>query len=1082
MSTYTNPYNKFKQIIDLAHREGHGTINGKDLGVTSIPPELFMPKSLRVIELDLSLNKLSALPPQIGTLTGLKHLYFEGNLLRELPSQICHLINLETIAIDDNPLPIDMINAYRKGNYARPPQRGRDALPFLEYCWNQTYGPDNPNPYSQRIQEAAAMNAPRPSALPTLGPSLIGLKYERAPNATFDSALVQSAMNYAPTGVFRNGISPTGLDIQQTMIGSALPSFSAAPYTKSKKKKEFFAMGGPVEASTPPPSNPSPLRAGHRGQLPISPNFQSNVACLPTAAQLPPSMQSNSPSKRFSPVPSRTSPGGNLPGVSGSSISPSRRNRPNAYYGSESSAPQFFAGKEMGPRTQEAWNYLQQKQQEANSVVKGSDLLNDGSQQQQQQQQQQQIMSFEGGGGSTHDPSYQPSVGPAAFANTFNADAPGLSPSTMIANGLSPDKKISPSRLNPVNMTFSTSPTAADNHFRYKKKGGALLTNANGETTFANPAEKFQLIREGQDGGGVLQGSPASAEPSSFLDQHYLHQQQQGLQQQGKLARSPHDFASLNRQAKAKEPQYSSSPNFIAQSSPPHKVNPTMLQGPPNPDYHGALPEDVPLNPANHRPFPGFHPAYGTLANGNENRDPVRAGPRTNPDVKARDLDTSMNLFDHQEHVGHRRNPGANEANSSVSPSQMLKVKKKNASLPPAARFAMTNFEFAQSDFPTPPNRSNLPNQMFKTVMDNSQQSRFVKPGKARNQLQSHNVTNPYVNLEQPTPHYNPNVARFKAMKREKDHQKAMDMATNQQEQFFHVPQQGTNGYNKGPIPGTWEDGPPASQMPPGVDDNIVNQMMANNSGPGFRSDSVVHFTEDADLIPVQMPTHTLNNAIGQIASNDWRANFEACDSLRSLAIHHSDVLQPHLSAIIPKVTSLVLNLRTELAQNAMLCLSCLCRCLQSNMDPYLGIILHSLIKRAAFGSSVLAGVALQALQMLVSACTGPTVFPAVFHHLKDKDARSKAVCCNALAMCIQAQQDPSFLFYRQFLSDFLREVGPALYEGSEVCRNAAATALTVLIQRAKQSHQLMPLQSALESANPALVDRLNQVAAAALG
>jgi len=57
------------------------------------------------IEKAISNNQLQPLPPPIGSLVGLQHLYLSNNQIRTLPPEIGRLVNLQSLFLEDNQLP-----------------------------------------------------------------------------------------------------------------------------------------------------------------------------------------------------------------------------------------------------------------------------------------------------------------------------------------------------------------------------------------------------------------------------------------------------------------------------------------------------------------------------------------------------------------------------------------------------------------------------------------------------------------------------------------------------------------------------------------------------------------------------------------------------------------------------------------------------------------------------------------------------------------------------------------------------------------------------------------------------------------
>jgi len=76
------------------------TLSGE--GITTIPPEIG--ELTQVVKLNLKDNKLISLPPEIGKLTNLQRLYLSNNKITELPPEIGQLENLEIIYAGNNKL------------------------------------------------------------------------------------------------------------------------------------------------------------------------------------------------------------------------------------------------------------------------------------------------------------------------------------------------------------------------------------------------------------------------------------------------------------------------------------------------------------------------------------------------------------------------------------------------------------------------------------------------------------------------------------------------------------------------------------------------------------------------------------------------------------------------------------------------------------------------------------------------------------------------------------------------------------------------------------------------------------------
>lgn len=79
-----------------------GILHLNDLGLTSIPPEVFQLTNL--VRLDLGWNELSQLPAQIGTLTNLEQLWVNSNPLISLPVEIEKCRKLRVLDLRDTEL------------------------------------------------------------------------------------------------------------------------------------------------------------------------------------------------------------------------------------------------------------------------------------------------------------------------------------------------------------------------------------------------------------------------------------------------------------------------------------------------------------------------------------------------------------------------------------------------------------------------------------------------------------------------------------------------------------------------------------------------------------------------------------------------------------------------------------------------------------------------------------------------------------------------------------------------------------------------------------------------------------------
>ena len=86
-----------KTITDM-----RGKLLLKGLGLTKVPPEIGQLSNLE--HLWLGDNQLTTVPPEIGQLTNLQGLWLSNNLLTSIPSEIGQLYNLKNLSLSQNQL------------------------------------------------------------------------------------------------------------------------------------------------------------------------------------------------------------------------------------------------------------------------------------------------------------------------------------------------------------------------------------------------------------------------------------------------------------------------------------------------------------------------------------------------------------------------------------------------------------------------------------------------------------------------------------------------------------------------------------------------------------------------------------------------------------------------------------------------------------------------------------------------------------------------------------------------------------------------------------------------------------------
>jgi len=86
--------------IEIEKRLRTGTLNFRDAAISEVPLELF--ELTHLTKLDLSRNRLTALPSDIEKLTELKELFLADNQLADVPLALCRLRSLEVLDLGRN--------------------------------------------------------------------------------------------------------------------------------------------------------------------------------------------------------------------------------------------------------------------------------------------------------------------------------------------------------------------------------------------------------------------------------------------------------------------------------------------------------------------------------------------------------------------------------------------------------------------------------------------------------------------------------------------------------------------------------------------------------------------------------------------------------------------------------------------------------------------------------------------------------------------------------------------------------------------------------------------------------------------
>lgn len=110
-------------------------------------------------------------------------------------------------------------------------------------------------------------------------------------------------------------------------------------------------------------------------------------------------------------------------------------------------------------------------------------------------------------------------------------------------------------------------------------------------------------------------------------------------------------------------------------------------------------------------------------------------------------------------------------------------------------------------------------------------------------------------------------------------------------------------------------------------------------------------YVASKDLEPLKNPVKKVKSIFKDMLSGDWQKQFDACNSLRSISIHHKELLtndnflmQTFVQSLIKQVDSL----RSTVAKNALLGFKDLISNLKVRMDGELDHVLMPVVRRAA--------------------------------------------------------------------------------------------------------------------------------------
>lgn len=219
----------------------------------------------------------------------------------------------------------------------------------------------------------------------------------------------------------------------------------------------------------------------------------------------------------------------------------------------------------------------------------------------------------------------------------------------------------------------------------------------------------------------------------------------------------------------------------------------------------------------------------------------------------------------------------------------------------------------------------------------------------------------------------------------------------------------------------------------------------------GRNSAADVEYKASSDLTALDDPRGKVNELITALTSGNWKDEFTALDDVRRLCIWNPNVLSPQqLAKIVRKVDSQVSsNLRSSVRKNGVLCIQAMFCTIGKPLEPYLHLLVPTLIKRTIESNNFLAGeseVALRAMTMTVSPLKAMKVCLGIANTTVEKDFPLKSQALKTLAWCVE-QYGTAVYEHKNMLEQLVKCIAPALYEKSKSTRAHARDCAFVLVR-----------------------------------
>lgn len=125
-----------------------------------------------------------------------------------------------------------------------------------------------------------------------------------------------------------------------------------------------------------------------------------------------------------------------------------------------------------------------------------------------------------------------------------------------------------------------------------------------------------------------------------------------------------------------------------------------------------------------------------------------------------------------------------------------------------------------------------------------------------------------------------------------------------------------------------------------------VNRLLGTNQEPEDEG----KYMKKKDIKPLKNPEKQIKIIFKDILSSDWQKQFEACNTIRALVVHHKELfmkdaylMQNFLQGMVKQVE----NLRSTVSKNALISFKDIIEILKKRMDNELDFLIPAAMKKA---------------------------------------------------------------------------------------------------------------------------------------